>query len=316
VKIKTNTILQGDVREVLKTLPSNSVDCIVTSPPYWGLRDYGRKKQLGMEKTPELFIANLQAIGKELFRVLKPTGTLWLNLSDSYYGSGKAFGQKTPLNKLQVGNKGSLGNVSKKPASLLPHPNLKKKDLAGIPHKTAFALQEIGYYLRSDIVWEKPNPMPESITDRPTKSKEYIFMLTKSPQYFFNQDAVREPLKQASLDRARYGWDGNKTEYSNGMKKMTAKEFSRMTPENGRNIRDVWEFPAKGYKGAHFATFPPELPRRCILAGCPKGGVVLDPFAGSGTTLMVANQLGMKYIGIELNPKYIKLADKRIKEGK
>jgi DNA modification methylase len=237
----------GDCLEVLRTWPDACVDCCVTSPPYWGLRDYSVEGQLGLEPTLEEYIAKMVAVFAEVRRVLKPTGTLFLNLGDSYTG-GKGGGAK-----------GDEHGQMHKGARIVPN-GLKPKDLCMIPARVALALQADGWWLRSDIIWHKPNPMPESCTDRPTSAHEHIFLLTKTP------------------GTRNYG--------------------------DTRNARNVWTIATKPYKGAHFATFPPEIPRRCILAGCPECGIVLDPFFGSGTVGMVATELGRQWVGIELNPEY------------
>ena len=271
------TLLLGHCLEQLKTLPDESVNCVVTSPPYWGLRDYGIDAQIGLEDTPESFIENLTGIFREVRRVLTKDGTLWVNLGDGYYGSGKAFGDNTTTACKQVTNKGSQlhrGKKAKKPATLMPHPTLKPKDVMGLPWMFAFALRNDGWYLRSDIIWEKPNVMPESVRDRPTRSHEYIFLFTKSREYYYDADAIRDP--------------------------------------NGRNKRSVWSVNTKPLKEAHFATYPPELIRPCILAGCPKGGTVMDPFTGSGTTGVVAIEENRKFVGIELNPEYMEIAQRRL----
>ena len=297
------TIYAGDCRDVLATMPADSVDCVVTSPPYWGLRDYGHEGQLGLERTPEEYVANMVAVFAEVRRVLKPSGTCWLNLGDSY-NSGGGYAPNAP------------SNLSGSKQSTQPHATqgmraaivgLKHKDLVGIPWRVAFALQADGWYLRSDIIWSKPNPMPESVTDRPTKSHEYLFLLTKSARYYFDADAVREAVTESSLERIRYPIDAARRRREAGT--VTTGDTMRqdqMVPANGRNLRSVWTIATRPYPGAHFAVFPPELPERCIKAGSPSNGVVLDPFGGSGTTAMVAQKLGRRAILIDLNPEYIK----------
>jgi len=275
------TLYVADVLDGLAELPDGSVHCCVTSPPYWGLRDYGTDGQLGLESTPEEYVENMVKVFREVRRVLRDDGTLWLNLGDSYYNyrpmkkgdnRAHAFGtERDCFRGLPDDNSGTKrGRVVA---------GLKEKDLVGIPWRVAFALQADGWWLRSDIIWAKPNPMPESVRDRPTKAHEYIFLLTKAERYFYDADAVAEPS----------------------------------TGQNGtRNRRTVWTITTKPYPEAHFAVFPPELPEICIKAGCPEGGTVLDPFAGAGTTLMVALRLGRKSIGIEINGEYAKLSMKRI----
>ena len=423
-------VIEGDVREVLKTLDDESVQCVVTSPPYWGLRDYGVDDQLGLEATPEEYVANMVSVFQEVKRVLRKDGTVWLNLGDSYNSArngGHAGGSKQNHPKYV-----QRSGVNVK--------GLKPKDLVGIPWRVAFALQADGWYLRSDIIWNKPNPMPESVTDRPTKSHEYIFLLTKSAKYYYDHGAIKEKgvmdssssagsiqqdtrithgtgggnsginkakdkLRVELIERGfttrnkrsvwkidKYGDAETEAMYRQGMhrdrgknliatrpdlpsqkefvdfirSKTNAKELSeksgiklstvehwfrydesgfsfpnvedwmiikdfvtdedmdkRLTnvkfhydsvKETGtRNKRSVWKITTKPYSGAHFATFPTELPETCIKAGTKRGDVVLDIFAGSGTTLRVASKLGRKGIGIELNPEYIKILKKRCK---
>jgi DNA modification methylase len=352
-------IIQGEVREVLKTLDDESVQCVVTSPPYWGLRDYGNppllwggdpecnhefgeeflgdtrdnnigKKRwnhtfgqeeisphidvsqgryckkcgawegnLGLEPTPEQFTKNIVEIFREVKRVLRKDGTVWLNLGDSYAGTGYKGENTDPKHK----------DTNTK--------RLKNKDLVGVPWRAAFALQADGWYLRSDIIWQKPNPMPESVKDRPTKSHEHIFLLTKSNKYFYDNDAIREPVSEASLKRAEHSWDCDRPSTKNaamgGKGIHTEKMGKRFVDPKGRNKRDVWSINVQPYKEAHFATFPEELPETCIKAGTKKGDVVLDIFAGSGTTLRVASKLGRKGIGIEINKEYLEIARKRCK---
>ncbi len=271
------TIIQGDCRTALRDMPSESVNCCVTSPPYWGLRDYGHADQIGQEKTPQEFVETMRQVFSEVRRVLRKDGTCWLNLGDSYStgSSGQNFldpkGERPGGGRLKEA--GGYGHTGRKKI-----PGLKSKDLIGIPWRVALALQADGWWLRSDIIWAKPNSMPESVTDRPTRSHEYLFLLTKSERYHYDHEAIKEPMA---------GGDGL------------------------RNKRDVWTMPTASYSDAHFATYPPDLIKPCILAGCPVGGTVLDPFGGSGTTGMVALELGRKAILIELNPEYAKLAEGR-----
>jgi DNA modification methylase len=314
------TILTGDCREVLKTLPDASVNCCVTSPPYWGLRDYGHAGQIGLERTPEEYVAALVAVFREVRRVLREDGTLWLNLGDSYAsGKGTCFnpgGGESSLGKdrkqagvhpLDRGNKSTLAAVG-----------LKPKDLVGIPWRVAFALQADGWWLRSDIVWAKPNPMPESVTDRPTKSHEYLFLLAKSDRYYYDAKAIMEPAQYGEQHANKATSWGTNRKHPN---KANVADYafcgdnhttSKMEDGSyGRNKRDVWTVATQPYSGAHFATFPPALIVPCILAGCPEGGTVLDPFGGSGTTADVASGNGRKAVVIELNPEYVKLAQDR-----
>ena len=298
-------VIQGDVREVLKTLDEESVQCVVTSPPYWGLRDYGVDDQLGLEATPEEFVENLVEVFKEVKRVLRKDGTVWLNLGDSY-ASGKSRYSSKPQT-IAKGKSHDEPMDGKKP-DLYYHPVLKDKDLIGIPWRVALALQADGWYLRSDIIWNKPNPMPESVTDRPTKSHEYIFLLTKSAKYYYDHEAIKEKGEYPAGTKAA---KGSTKRYSTDLVNSRPPEYK--VYDGTRNKRSVWKITTKPYKEAHFATFPEELPKTCIKAGTKRGDVVLDIFAGSGTTLRVASKLGRKGIGIELNPEYIKILKKRCK---
>jgi len=303
--LELNKIYNMDCLEGLKQLPDNSINCCVTSPPYWGLRDYGVEGQIGLEKTPEEYVAKMVEVFREVKRVLRDDGTLWLNLGDCYNGSGGAGGDY---------NKGGLKEGQPKyPGRKIA--GLKPKDLVGIPWRVAFALQTDGWYLRSDIIWHKPNAMPESVKDRPTRAHEYIFLLTKSGRYYYDADAIREPHKE--IDR-RFGGDGTHygtgVRYHNNAPKGVQRGAWLGQHPKGRNKRTVWSVTTKPFKEAHFATFPPDLIEPCVLAGCPIGGVVLDPFAGSGTTLLVATQHHRRSIGIELNPDYIKIAERRLKQ--
>ncbi len=430
--MKTEKIYQGNCIEVLKDFPDESIDCVVTSPPYWGLRDYNEEEQLGLEETPEEFVANLVKVFSEVKRVLKSSGTVWLNLGDSYAMSSMR-GKNSEFKGMIDQSKQGIVGVNKK----IPQ-GLKAKDLVGIPWRVALALQSDGWYLRQDIIWHKPNPMPESVQDRCTKSHEYIFLLTKSPKYFYDIDAVREPFNIGALKRidqnikkqigskrgngglkpngnmkavgdqekgankksvwkTKYGSVENESKHRQGMhkqrgesvivtrkelpeqkefvdfirKKSNAKKLSedsgvklskvehwfrydesgfaypsiedwdkireylddwskefisidtKMTElethldsinnnPKGKNKRSVWKITTKPYKEAHFATFPIELPITCIKAGCPEGGIVLDPFFGSGTTGLAAQELHRHWVGIELNPEYIEIANRRV----
>jgi len=295
-------IITGDCRDVLKTLPDQSVHYIVTSPPYFGLRDYGVDGQMGLEPTPDEFVTVLVGVLREARRALRDDGTLWLNLGDSYSGGGRGNYDIVSANK---GNAASRG---------LGRPvvgGLKPKDLIGIPWRVAFALQADGWYLRQDIIWHKPNPMPESVRDRCTKSHEYIFLLSKSPTYYFDADAISEP---AAVPEGAGNASGNRyIKAAETDKRMRTKGgLAEIGPRDTRNKRSVWTVTTKPFKGAHFATFPPDLIRPCILAGCRVGGTVLDPFGGAGTMGMVADRLGRNAILIELNPAYAEIARKRI----
>lgn len=298
-----NNIYQGDCIEVMKTWPDQIVNTCVTSPPYYGLRDYGHDGQIGMEETPEAYIEKMVKVFREVKRVLRDDGTLWLNLGDSYAG-----------NNSQASNNGraGFGNPRERIVNRTGE-GLKTKDLIGIPWMVAFALRSDGWYLRQDIIWHKPNPMPESVNDRCTKAHEYIFLMSKSSRYYFDSDLIKEPL--ANLERTNFQSGSringiNKDRNDNDL----AQRSKNVTYEN-RNKRSVWSINVKPYSGAHFATFPPDLIEPCILAGAPEGGVVLDPFMGSGTTAHTALRAGRKYIGCELNAEYIKLANDRLSQG-
>jgi len=276
-------ILVGDAREKLRELPEQSVDCCVTSPPYWGLRDYGNIQQIGLEKNPNEFIFELVDVFREVKRVLKDDGTLWVNMGDSYAGGIKGADIKSS--------------------------GLKSKDLVGIPWMLAFALRADGWYLRQDIIWHKPNPMPESVRDRCTKSHEYMFLLSKSDKYYFNSEAMQEP--SAGLGKTKIRFGGKKYGDSDDPKHAT-KSGNEYTDKGTRNKRSVWSIATKPFKDAHFATFPPSLIEPCILAGCPEGGTVLDPFFGAGTTGLVAQRHSRNWIGCELNQEYADIAKSRI----
>jgi DNA modification methylase len=304
-------IIQGDCVEVLKGLPDSSVNCCVTSPPYWGLRDYGVGGQLGLEKTPEEYTENMVKVFREVKRVLKDEGTLWLNIGDSYASNGcyiNAWYEKDhnkDKQHLHTKNKERYEDRKAYRSDVI-----KAKDLIGIPWRVAFALQKDGWYLRQDIIWHKPNPMPESVTDRCTKAHEYIFLLAKSQRYYFDREPIREPVKESNKGfisaraRTASGALGGENQHN-----MERRDYSEI---KGANKRSVWTVTTKPYKEAHFATFPEDLILPCVLAGCPEGGKILDPFNGAGTTGVVAKKNNRDYIGIELNPEYIKIAEKRI----
>lgn len=322
-------IIQGNSLEKLKTLPDESVNCVVTSPPYWGLRDYGVDGQLGLEKTPEEYVQNMVEIFREIRRVLKSDGTVWLNLGDSYAqgGSGGYSDKSTLAGFTNPDTKGR--QMQAKPKTRKAPEGLKPKDLVGIPWRTALALQADGWYLRQDIIWHKPNPMPESVRDRCTKAHEYIFLLTKSRKYFFDHEAIKEPAAYGVPNspgsiKSPHG-QGFTRRAKGGGKKLSQNAIfaNRKDTQNldkagekiwhTRNKRSVWSVSTKPFKEAHFATFPQDLIEPCILAGCPKGGVVLDPFFGAGTTGVVALKHERECIGIELNPEYVSIAEKRLK---
>ncbi len=359
-------LIRGDCTGVMARMPEKSVHCVVTSPPYWGLRDYGTAKwvggdegcdhretdrrnnrpkgefhggddtaqthpfrdicgkcgarridrQLGLEPTPDAFVETMVRVFCEVRRVLRDDGTCWLNLGDSYcsnpagnlkprseQGNGEGrlrLGGAKQAQTLELG-KGKLNT--------LHVDGLKPKDLIGIPWRVAFALQADGWYLRSDIVWAKPNPMPESVRDRPTKSHEYLFLLTKRERYFFDAEAVRE-----SAPPCKPGEFGRKNATALRVKELTGNMRPGVTWQSsgGRNLRSVWTIPTQSFKGAHFATFPQRLVEPCVKAGCPPGGMVLDPFAGAGTVGVVCDRLGRDHVGIDLNPEYVAMARRRI----
>jgi DNA modification methylase len=332
-------IREGDNLTSLRQMPDESVQTCITSPPYWGLRDYGNDGQLGLEATPEEYTANMVEVFREVRRVLRDDGTLWLNLGDSYTGGGTIGRNDTDADSLarrsaKFGTGTAVGNQGNRP----PAPGLKPKDLVGIPWRVAFALQADGWYLRSDIIWAKPNPMPESVTDRPTKAHEYLFLLTKSARYFYDAQAVSEPLAPASVSRLGQDVDSQVGSdrvpgKTNGNMKAVGSRFggnkygddtsdqSRTKSGNvytgvsgRRNKRTVWTVATQPFKGAHFAVFPPKLIEPCVLAGAPEGDTVLDPFSGSGTTGLVALRHNRSYIGLELNPEYAAMSRDRIRD--
>ena len=299
----TSKIIVGDCLEVLRTLPDCSVQTCITSPPYWGLRDYGHDGQLGLERTPEEYVANMVAVFREVRRVLADDGTLWLNLGDSY-AANRSY-QVTDNKHTDVGNNGGMS---------VPD-GLKPKDLVGIPWRVAFALQADGWWLRQDIIWHKPNPMPESVTDRCTKAHEYIFLMTKSARYYYDAEAVAEPLaRPEEADRKTPAVFGGRDKFEEAKKQSRLHSGNEYTgTESGtRNKRSVWTVASQAFTGAHFATFPPALIEPCVLAGSREGDTVLDPFNGAGTTGLVALGRSRHYIGIEINPKYAAMAQARI----
>ena len=297
-------ILFGDCKETLKQFPRNSAQMCVTSPPYYGLRDYGGEtEQIGQEDTPEQFVDNLVSVFREVRDVLKDDGTLWVNIGDSYYNYRPGTGG---LPKQTVSRTSQdLPTQCNRRANKLD--GLKEKDLIGIPWMLAFALRADGWYLRQDIIWHKPNPMPESVKDRCTKSHEYIFLLSKQRNYYYDNEAIKEPVKQdwGKRDRTsgKYHNPGTGLQPHSGL----TKSYER------KNKRDVWSVTNKPYKGAHFACFPPDLIEPCILAGSKKGDIILDPFMGSGTTASVALTHDRHYYGCELHEDYGSLIQKRIR---
>lgn len=306
-----NQTIIGDTLTILKTLPDELVDCVVTSPPYWGLRDYGVEGQMGLEKTPDEYVSKMVEVFREVRRVLKKEGTCWLNLGDSYAGSLKGKGCSNFTEK-QSSNSGSFTEPMPIPKGLKP------KDLVGIPWRVAFALQADGWWLRQDIIWSKPNPMPESVTDRCTKSHEYVFLLTKSARYYFDNEAIKVTSSESYKNDSRWETGKTDTNYKKGYEEAYAqnpktphKVFDKKTPPEKVNKRSVWTVTTKPYSEAHFATFPEALIEPMIKAGCLADGIVMDCFMGSGTTGLVATKLNRKYMGIELNPDYGKLIEKR-----
>ena len=296
----SHQILVGDCIDMMRTLPDQSVQTCVTSPPYFGLRDYGVDGQIGLEQTPAEFIARLVGVFREVRRVLRDDGTLWLNLGDSYAANRKP--QPSPTN-----TRNKSGHVGGQVVS----PGLKPKDLIGIPWLAAFALQSDGWYLRQDIIWQKPNCMPSSVTDRCTSSHEHIFLLAKSERYYFDNKAIQEDA--ISDHQSGNGFKRpERLSYQNADGTARGNDAQWTGIGGPRNKRDVWSVPVRPFSGAHFATFPPDLIRPCVLAGAPRGGVVLDPFGGAGTTAVVAMQEGRKSILCELNPEYAAMAERRI----
>lgn len=313
----------GDAYKLIRKIPDNKIHCVVTSPPYWGLRNYGNEAQIGLEPSPELFVRKFVLLFREIKRTLRNDGTIWLNMGDSYYGSGKGYGHNWENSPKQKTNEGSLFSQDLKPPSLNKHPYLKSKDLIGIPWRIAFALQEDGWYLRSDIIWAKTNSMPESVLDRPTRSHEYVFLLSKTPDYYFNHKAIQEDCVSNERDKARMKSPEERPKdkkYQSIVDPKLAGTGSKIGKFNSvgngekRNKRDVWSLATSQFKGAHFATMPEKLVEPCIQAGCPRGGIVLDPFAGAATVGVVAERLGRKFIGFELNPEYAKIAEKRLQD--
>ena len=301
----TIEIIEGDCREVLKELPDQSVNCIVTSPPYFGLRDYGVENQMGLEPTPAEFVQALVGVMREARRVLRDDGTLWLNLGDSY-----AANRSYQVNSTKGGPKHGRARAAGGKGSKVPE-GLKEKDLIGIPWRVAFALQADGWYLRQDIIWHKPNPMPESVRDRCTKAHEYIFLLSKSPTYYFDWQAMQEPVAESTKARLAQPTLAEQA----GSTRVPGKTNGNMKAVGNsetRNRRSVWTVTTKPFKEAHFATFPPDLIEPCVLAGCPEGGTVLDPFFGAGTTGIVCQRTSRSCIGIELNPEYYDIASRRL----
>lgn len=300
--MNTAIIKVGDVRQRLKEIPDKSIQTVITSPPYWGLRDYGNDNQIGLEQIPDEYVNEMVTVFRDIHRILADDGTVWLNIGDSYnqVKSNRSGQHGFNDGRTNRSERFSVGGVN----------GLKPKDLVGIPWRLAFALQADGWYLRQDIIWHKPNPMPESVTDRCTKAHEYVFLLSKSQRYYFDQDAIKEPtVTDIGNSEIRFG--GNKYGDENDPKYAT-KSGNVYIPTETRNKRDVWTIPTKPFAGAHFAVMPESLVEPCLLAGSQSGDTVLDPFAGSGTVAVVALRYNRNFIGIELNPAYADIAEQRI----
>lgn len=322
-------ILVGDVRQRLSDIADGSVQCCVTSPPYWGLRDYGADGQIGLEQTPDAYVAEMVAVFREVWRVLADDGVLWLNLGDTY-SSHKDF--KSIAQTLALGGSSEMASVIEKGKSvsrdsrMLKSQGFKNKELIGIPWRVAFALQADGWYLRQDIIWAKPNPMPESVTDRCTKAHEYVFMLTKSARYYFDNKAISEPAKTDPgatwAQRKEAGATAGNMILGDGIRNGTQRVVhgkgvtSNLTRQDGmRNKRSVWTITTKPFRGAHFAVMPEALVEPCVLASTRPDDLVLDPFTGSGTVAVVALKHGRNFVGVELNPEYAEIAKKRIESS-
>ena len=315
-------ILVGDVRTRLAEIPDASVQTCITSPPYWGLRDYGQDEQIGLEQSPQDYVDAMVEVFREVKRVLRDDGTLWLNLGDSYVGGKGSSGQGSAEYQAKRADSGMSinqhyqnigGQKVTRPTDnmkILRESLLKPKDLVGIPWRVAFALQADGWYLRQDIIWAKPNPMPESVADRCTKSHEYIFLLTKSAKYYYDHIAIKEP--SVTQDNSNRDRDASKLNNTPGRTKMGGLKTNNYEM---RNKRDVWFIATKPFKGAHFAVMPEKLVEPSVLAGSQEGDTVLDPFTGSGTVAVVALRHNRKFIGVELNPEYAEIAVERIGMG-
>ena len=305
--MNTHHIILGDCITGMKTLSDKCVQTCITSPPYFGLRDYqGGEAEIGQEDTVDGYVQKMVEVFREVRRILRDDGTLWLNLGDSYMSAKNCA---PPPQTVANGNARSMP-TDFIPANRKDQDGLKTKDLIGIPWRVALALQADGWYLRQDIIWSKPNPMPESVADRCTKSHEYIFLLSKKPHYYYDHEAIKEPSVYADCGRP----SKKKGEFKAKGEPLEGRLPFRAITET-KNKRSVWTVNAKGYKGAHFAVYPENLIEPCVLAGCPQDGTVFDPFTGSGTTAVVALKNGRNYIGTELNPEYVKIAEARIKES-
>jgi DNA modification methylase len=312
-------ILTGDARAVLPTLAAASVDCCVTSPPYFGLRDYGVAGQIGLEPTPEAYVAALVEVFRQVRRVLRADGTLWLNLGDSYAGSWgnqgrtETRGTQRPIQAPMIQNLTPYPVKQSNTGKIPEGSGLKPKDLCGIPWRVAFALQADGWYLRSDIIWAKPNPMPESVTDRPTKAHEYVFLLSKQERYYYDADAIAERCITSDTRTWIPANGGNHDDANVTLRHDGGRQGGgQLGNPDTRNKRTVWTFATLPTPDAHFATYPIELPEICIRAGSRENGTVLDPFAGSGTTGLACVKTNRKFVGVELNPEYVAIADRRL----
>ncbi len=324
-------VWQGDCREVLPKLPAESWQTCVTSPPYWGLRNYGHDDQIGLESTPDAYVETMVGVFRAVRRLLRDDGTLWLNLGDSYAAAAKDRTEKQTAEKSTL-----VGSLVNQCQSLKQQSKsvggLKPKDLVGIPWRVALALQADGWFLRSDIIWHKPSCMPSSVTDRPTTSHEYIFLLAKSQRYYYDAEAIAEPCVESNAARPRMG-QGSQTQYKQKRSSWNGSSFTKgktaVSQVNAqsetsrannykecetRNKRTVWTVPTKPYAKAHFAVYPPDLIKPCILAGAPEGGIVGDPFSGSGTTAEVARECGRRFVGCELNGDYVPLIKDRFQQ--
>lgn len=314
-EIELNTTLIGDCRETLKQLPDGCINACITSPPFYALRDYQEENQIGLEKTPDEYVEELVKVFREVKRVLREDGNLWLNLGDTY-SSHKDCKSISQTLSLDTGSEQAhvidKGRSASRDSKMLKEQGLKNKELIGIPWKVAFALREDGWYLRQDIIWSKKNSMPESVKDRCTKSHEYIFLMTKNPTYYYDNEAIKEdsiyaPNKTKEVERKKGYYAGK---WSNP-EKGSRHDGSFKAIREKKNKRSVWTVATRPFKDAHFAVFPPDLIEPMVLAGCPEKGIVLDPFMGSGTTGMVAQSLGRSWIGCELNPEYVEMQRKR-----
>jgi DNA modification methylase len=314
--VNTHRIITGDCITGMKTLPDQSVHTCVTSPPYFGLRNYkGGSEEIGCEESPETYVQKMVEVFREVRRILRDDGTVWLNLGDSYASNGCYINSwlKKEHNKdkkhLHTNNH---DRYEDRKAFRGGEYGIKAKDLMGVPWRVAFALQADGWYLRQDIIWNKPNPMPESVEDRCTKSHEYIFLLSKKPKYYYDYEAIKEPCtcKGGGSCFGKISMKEQATSSGQQSRRYERPDYSL----TGKNRRSVWTVNTKPFRGAHFATYPKDLIQPCVLAGCPKGGTVFDPFTGSGTTAVVALTNGRSFVGCELNPEYTKIAEKRIKD--